>query len=208
MILQKALTEAESGSITLETQQQVLDVLAPFGLRSLPMHANIKSLLVNTAKCKLVQKVNRSIDKFREGLFDMGTGTQVVADVKKEEVLQLYDELCPTPERVLSLIGVDVDGILTKSQQEVYRHLKRYVNAADIPTLKRFMRFVTGSHFLVANEIKVIFHLSVGYLPCLVAHTCGCTVDLPVGSYMGFVDFKTQVDNVRYNLESWKFNLV
>ena len=59
----------------------------------------------------------------------------------------------------------DVDGVLTKSQEEVYLHLKRYVNAADSATLKRFMRFVTGSSFLVAKEIKVIFHLSIGRLP-------------------------------------------
>ena len=109
---------------------------------------------------------------------------------------------------MLSLIEADVDGMLTKSQEEVFCHLKRCVDAADIPTLKRFMRFVTGSHFLVADKIKVIFHLSVGRLPCLVAHTCGCTIDLPVGSYTGFVDFKTHLDNILYNPESWKFNLV
>ena len=54
---------------------------------------------------------SRSINKFQEGLLGMGTGTQIVADVKKEDVLQLYDELCPTPDRVLSLIRADVDGL-------------------------------------------------------------------------------------------------
>jgi hypothetical protein len=84
IILQKALTEAESGSITLPTQQQVLDVLAPFGLRSLPTHTNIKSLLVSTAKCELVQKVNRSINKFREGLLDMALGIKLLLMLRKK----------------------------------------------------------------------------------------------------------------------------
>ncbi|XP_028409541.1 uncharacterized protein LOC114532162 [Dendronephthya gigantea] len=206
VVLQNALTEAESGVMKATTQHQVLEVLSPFGLRMLPTHSNIKSILVNIAKCELVQKVNRSINKFREGIQDMDA--QILADVDKEDVLQMYDELPPTPTKVLSLIKADVDGVLTKSQEEVFCHLKRYVNAADTATLKRFIRFVTGSSFLVAKEIKVIFHLSIARLPCLVAHTCGCTVDLPVGSYTGFLDFKTQLDNILCNPESWKFRLV
>ena len=205
-VLQKALNEAERGPFTATTQEQVLEVLSQFGLRCLPTHTNIRSLLVKTAKCELVQKVNRAINKFREGMQDMDT--QIHANLQKEDVLQLYHELYPTPTKVLSLMKPDVDGVLTKSQEEVYLHLKRYVNAADSATLKRFMRFVTGSSFLVAKEIKVIFHLSIGRLPCLVAHTCGCTVDLPVGNYMGFLDFRTQLDNILNHPESWKFTLV
>ena len=61
---------------------------------------------------------------------------------------------------------------------------------------------------MVAKEIKTIFHLSIGNLPYLIAHTCRSTIDLPLASYMGFVDFKTQLDNILHNPESWKFYLV
>lgn len=206
VVLQNALKEAKNGKIESATQQQILDILSPFGLRSVPVSVNIKSLLINSAKCELIQKINRSINKFGEGLLEMDAG--LIVPVSKEAIFQLYNDFRPTRAKVISLMKVDVEGSLTKSQEEVYRHLMRYVNDADPDTLKRLMRFITGSHYIVAKEIKVIFHLGVGSLPYLIAHTCGCTVDLPVGSYMGFVDFKTQLDNILHNPESWKFNLV
>ena len=206
VVLRKALKEAEMGKMDTATQQQVLEFLSPYGIRTLPTSKNMKSLLISTARCELVQKVNRSISKFREGLLEMGSC--IYAEAQKDDILQLYTDLSPSPTKVLSLMKADVDGALTKSQEEVFQYLKRYVSAADSGTLNRLMRFITGSHYIVAKEIKVVFHPSIGNLPCLVAHTCGCTVDLPVGSYLGFTDFKTQLDNILYNPESWKFYLV
>ena len=45
-------------------------------------------------KSELVQKVNRGINKFREGMQDMDT--QIHANLQKEDVLQFYHELYPT----------------------------------------------------------------------------------------------------------------
>ena len=205
-VLRKALQEAETGKLEVATQRQTLEILSLYGIRALPTHENIKSLLISTARCELVHKVNRAIGKFREGMLEMGS--QIIADASKEDVLELYADLYPTSEKLLSLVIPDVDGALTKLEEEVLQHLRRYICAADSGTLKSLLRFITGSHYLVASEIKVIFHLSIGNIPCFVVHTCSCTVDLPVGSYLGFADFKSQLDSILSNPESWKFYLV
>ncbi len=145
------------------------------------------------------------IGKFREGVLEMGS--QIIANASKDDVLELYANLYPTSEKLLSLVRPDVDGELTKLEEEVFQHLRRFICAADSGTLKHLLRFITGMAYLVTSEIKVIFHLSIGNIPCFV-HTCSCTVDLPVGSYLGFADFKSQLDNILSNPESWKFYLV
>ena len=117
LILQNAVKQAETGKIESATQQQVLEILAPFGIRSLPDPNNMKFLLITTAKCKLIHKVNRSINKFREGMLDMDT-VGLSVSLEKEAVLDFYKDLCPSPEKVISLTKVDVDGALTKSQEE------------------------------------------------------------------------------------------
>ncbi len=53
-VLQKALQEAETGKLEVATQPQTLEILSLYGVRTLPTHENIKSLLISTAKCKLV----------------------------------------------------------------------------------------------------------------------------------------------------------
>ena len=205
-VLQKALQEAKTGKLEVATQRETLEILSLYGVRTLPTHENLKSLLISTARCELVQKVNRAIGKFREGVLEMGS--QIIANASKDDVLQLYANLHPTSVKMLSLVKPDVDGELTKLEEEVYQHFRRYICAADSGTLKRLLRFITGSHYLVTSEIKVIFHLSIGNIPCFVVHTCSCIVDLAVGGYLGFADFKSQLDSILSNPESWKFYLV
>ena len=181
-VLQEALREAETGKLEATTQRKTLEILSLYGVRTLPTHENLKSLLISTARCELVQKVNRAIGKCREGVLEMGS--QIIANANKDDVLQLYANLYPTSEKMLSLVRPDVAGELTKLEEEVYQHFRRYICGADSGTLKRLLRFITGSHYLVTSEIKVIFHSSIGNIPCFVVHTCSCTVDLPVGSYL------------------------
>ena len=67
---------------------------------------------------------------------------------------------------------------------------------------------MTGSCAIVAPSIKVIFHAHVGNLPHVSVHACSVVVDLPFGGYDGFTDFKSQMDEVFNNAESWKFSLI
>ena len=68
-VLQKPLQEAETKKLEAATQQDTLEILSLYGIR------NIKSLLISTERCELVQKVNRAIDKFRESMSEMGSHT-------------------------------------------------------------------------------------------------------------------------------------
>ena len=69
------------------------------------------------------------------------------------------------------------------------------------------MRYVTGSSVVCVNEIKIIFHASVGS-PSISVHTFGAVIDLPSNGYTGFYDFKCQFDNLLHNPEAWKFTFI
>ena len=88
------------------------------------------------------------------------------------------------------------------------RTLRKFVRSLGEKELARFLRYVTGSSFVAVHSIKVIFHSHIGSLPHVSVHACSAVVDLPSGGYDGFTDFKTQMDEVLKNAESWKFTLV
>ena len=67
---------------------------------------------------------------------------------------------------------------------------------------------LSGSDVLAVKDLKVIFHLNVGNLPSISAHTCSGIIDLPSGGYVSYHDFQSQLDALLKNPESWKFHLV
>ena len=85
--LQKALQEAGTKKLEAATQKDTLEILSLYGIRNLQTQNNIKSLLISTARCELVQKVNRAIGKFHESMLEMGS--HIIADAGKQDVLQL-----------------------------------------------------------------------------------------------------------------------
>ena len=66
---------------------------------------------------------------------------------------------------------------------------------------------MTGSTIVVPS-IKVIFHSHVGNLPHVTVHASSAVMGLPYDGYDSFTDFKSQMDEVLNNTESWKFTLV
>ena len=64
------------------------------------MYSNMEDILIKTAKCQLVRKVNRTIMKF-QGVQDMDN--KILVYMEKKDILQLDEDLYPSPTKVLSI---------------------------------------------------------------------------------------------------------
>jgi len=97
---------------------------------------------------------------------------------------------------------------MTKQQDIVFTFFKKYVRTLTGRELSCFLCYVTGSSAIVVTSIKVVFHSYIGNLSHVTVHACSAVVHVPSGGYDSFADFKTQMDEVLKNAESWKVSLV
>jgi hypothetical protein len=123
------------------------------------------------------------------------------------DVDKFYDELRVTPQKISQNLSVDDEEKLTKSQNTVYGYFCHYIKTCDDKKIRVLYRFLTGADVLAVKKVTVIFHLHVGKIPHITAHTCSGVLDLPSGGYLGYHDFETQFDAMLNNLKSWKFQV-
>ena len=187
-----------------EEKEELLEIVSQFGVRSIPSPETIYKQLVRIGRCELLQKSMWAFKPFLEGVNDV---SQEAIWKNSHEVNIFYNELSVTAEKVVRCTRVDDEGSLTKSQGTVFGFLRRYMKACNNERIKVLYRFFTGSDVWALKELKVIFHLNIGNLPHMTAHTCSGVIDLPSGGYVGYHDFKTQLDALLNNPESWKFRL-
>ena len=193
-------------SLSASSTSFLLDFLSEYNVSTMPNADNLRSILVNVSKTELWNKTLMAANCMREGILE-GV-SHVWGSATKELVTVLYKSFQVTTDKVLSMIVLDDPSGLTKGQELVFTYFKKFVRSLGEKELARFLRYVTGSSFVAVHSIKVIFHSHIGSLPHVSVHACSAVVDLPSGGYDGFTDFKTQMDEVLKNAESWKFTLV
>ena len=76
----------------------------------------------------------------------------------------------------------------------------------DIATLKKFMRFCTGSDLLLQDHIDVSFVNVTGIARRPVAHTCSCLLEIPK-TYESFPGFRTEFLAV-LNANVWIMDII
>ena len=195
----------EKVTFTEEEEIELLDIVSQFGVRSLPNPQNIRKQVINMGKCELVNKPLWACSAFQQGMADNKIAECLWRD--STDIDQFYDSLAVTPQRVTEIMSVDDKENLTKSQNTVYGFFCRYIKACDDKKIRVLYRFLTGADVLAVKKLKVIFHLQVGNIPHITAHTCSGVVDLPAGGYVSYHDFETQFDAMLNNPESWKFHV-
>ncbi|XP_078368408.1 uncharacterized protein LOC144652258 [Oculina patagonica] len=195
-------------SLSASSTDFLLDFLSEFNVSKMPNKDNVRSILVSVAKTELWNKTVMAADSLKEGLFEGVASEKVWPSATKDLVVDLYKSLQVTTDKALSLIVIDDPSALSKGQDIVFTYFKKYVRSLNENELSCFLRYVTGSSAIVVPSIKVIFHAHVGNLPHVTVHACSAVVDLPSGGYDSFTDFKSQMDEVLKNAESWKFSLV
>lgn len=206
--LQTILEECSSQqSLSASSTDFLFEFLSEFNVSKIPSVDNLRTILVSVARTELWNKTLMAANSLKEGLLE-GGARNVWLSATKELVVHLYKSLQITTDKVLSLIAIDEPSAITKAQDIVFTYLKKYVRTLDERELSCFLRYVTGSSAIVVPSIKVIFHSHVGNLPHVTVHACSAVVDLPSGGYDSFTDFKSQMDEVLNNAESWKFSLI
>lgn len=206
--LQNILGECSTQqSLSASSIDFLVDFLSEFNVSKMPNAKNLQSILVSVAKTELWNKAVMAANSLKEGLFE-GLPGNVWHSATKDQVDDLYQSLQVTTDKVLSLIAIDDPSAMTKGQHTVFTYFKKYVRTLNERELSCFLRYVTGSSAVVVPSIKVIFHSHIGNLPHVTVHACSAVVDLPSGGYNSFADFKSQMDEVLKNEESWKFSLV
>ncbi len=174
-------------------------------MRSLPNTQNIQALIAKIGKCELVNKPLWACEPFQEGIKDSKI-VQLLWE-NSGDVDKFYDELAVTPQKMSQIMSVENEENLTKTQNTVYSYLCHYIKECDKEKIRLLCRFLTGADVLALKKLKVIFHLHVGSIPHITAHTCSGVVDLPAGGYLGYHDLKTQFDTMLSDPELWKFHV-
>ena len=183
----------------------MLDIVSQLGVRSLPNPQTIRDQVVKMGKCEMVNKPLWACSAFQQGVADNKMGEPLGND--SSDVDKFYDALAVTSQKISQIMSVDDEENLTKSQNTVYGFFCRYIKACDNKKIRVLYRFLTGADVLAVKSLKVIFHLHVGKIPHITAHTCSGVVDLPSGGYLSYHDFETQFDAMLSNPESWKFHV-
>ena len=179
-------------SYSEEEKEELLEIVAQFGVRSIPSTETLYDHLVRIGQCELLWKSMWAFRPFEKGITDVASQDPIWANPSDIDVL--YDELSVTAEKVSRLTHVNDEASLTKSQATVFAFLRRYIKACNNEKIKVLYRFFTGSNVLAVKDLNVIFHLNVGSLPNISAHTCSEIIYLPSGGYVSYHDFQSQLD--------------
>ena len=192
-------------SYSEEEKEELLEIVALFGDRSIPSPETLYDQLVKIGRCELLRKSLWAFRPFQKGITDVASQDPIW--VNPSDIDVCYDELSVTAEKVSRLTHVDDETSLTKSQATVFAFQRRYINACNNEKFKVLYRFFTGTDVLAVKDLKVIFHLNVGNLPHVSTHTCSGIIDLPSGGYVSYHNFQSELDALLKNPESWKFHL-
>ncbi|VEN64119.1 unnamed protein product, partial [Callosobruchus maculatus] len=74
-------------------------------------------------------------------------------------------------------------------------YFKKFIREANKDILERLLRFSTGADIITDNLLTVEFSSSEGFQRAPTAHTCSCTLVLPL-AYDTYTDFRCDMNNV------------
>lgn len=76
------------------------------------------------------------------------------------------------------------------NEERILGYLQQFIGSMNHDTLRKFLRFVTGSSVCLTNFIRVSFNGLTGFSRRPISHTCDCMLELPAtyGTYPDFVE--------------------
>ena len=163
------------GSVDMD---EFLEILDQHEIKRVPRQDTIEKILEEIAHKELVQSSMFVIDCIAPFLKKLS--------ISEEELKTMFESLCPTTRKVSALLKFP--EVMSPEEIVVSNHLRRFVRELDIATLKKFMRFCTGSDLLLQDHIDVSFVNVTGIARRPVAHTCSCLLEIPktCESFPGF----------------------
>ena len=118
----------------------------------------------------------------------------------------LYGILTVSPKKVMEVL--DVTLAVNPAEERIAGYLVEMIGNMSTDVLQRILRFTTCSSVLTVKTINVVFNRldGLGRRPC--AHTCDCTLELPV-AYQNYSDFHTEwMAILNSNDMCWKMDCI
>lgn len=184
-LIERQTLQAALEDIDSVPDEELLEVLSNHEVRMVTTNENIRLIVEQLAHKELIQCPMFVINCWKPLL----TGLRLT----KEGLDNLYAQLKPDARKVLKLLKKP-EG-MNRDSEVTYGHLLRFIRDCDMPMLKAFLRFCTGSDLVLGQSIEVCFVDLNGFERRPVAHTCGCVLELPM-MYENYLAFKSEFHSV------------
>ncbi|KAL5515643.1 hypothetical protein EMCRGX_G000838 [Ephydatia muelleri] len=190
--ISQALTKVQNNNQLPSTLQgQIISTLSRMGCVQVPTKANLKEVVVSTARHLFLGKPLGVLYTIHSGvpkLFLRFFQTMTVS-----EFFGLYKALNATSERVLDLI--EEPSAMNSAEKRIFSYLITFVSNSRQDDLRLFLRFVTGRSVLLGESIRVSFNNTEGLARSPTAKTCSCAIELPL-SYSTYPEFEQELSKV------------
>ena len=117
----------------------------------LPTAQNIRKIILELAHQELLQRPPYIAECWAPAVATLKTH-ECFYSVKK--MRELYSDRKTSSKKVIQALKVTPSG---DSEKQSYDFLKKFVRSLDAPSLKIFLKFVTGSDVLITNQISISF---------------------------------------------------
>ena len=189
-------------SFPVSVQEELTTVLGGFGCRQLPTPSNLPKLVIQVARYIFLTKPAASIAMIHCGV----SHREFWCKKSPEDLCCIYQRLTTSPKKVISLI--EIPEVTTAQEDRVSHYLRTMIGNMQPGELRSFMRFVTGSCVCITYKIKITFNSLSGFARRPIAHTCTCTLEIPV-TYVNYDDFHNEFYSILTNTNdefSWRMD--
>ena len=173
---------------------EVISVLSRLGCTEIPTRHNIKELILKVAKHQLLIKPLAAIYSMRAGVPNLYKEFWERFSVSR--FYNLYRSLQATPGVVMGALSEPAG--MNAAETRVFNYLRSYVGNMSQGKLSLFLRFVTGSPVMTANNISVQFNNLSGFARRPISHTCDYTLELSM-AYDTYIEFAKEFTSVLSN---------
>ena len=181
-----------------ELFDDLLDFLDRFSCTQKPTPENLETLINNIAHKELIQRPKYATDNMAIGCQDF----MLSHFISVEKILITYQDMEPTPRKVLKMITATPNG---NAEATSLRYFQQYVRGQNSTSLKKLLRFLTGSEAVTVDKIEVTFTKLEGFGRRPVAHTCGPLLELP-STYLSYPELRNEFDSILANESCFVMN--
>jgi len=197
-LLDKAMNDFDS--LTSKQHESLQSLLGSFGMYAVPRKANVRQLLIGSARHQLLDQPAAFVEQIKLGI------PQAFRDVfwsvlTLSAVDYLFRQQLPTPEKVQA-----AEEHLRQEQLNCLYYLDQFICRLDQDELDLFLHFVTGSS-VMPDKISFTFNQLAGELRRPIAHTCSNTLELS-STYSSSQELKREFMAILNNTVCFQMNMV
>ena len=122
----------------------------------------------------------------------------------KESIKVFYESVVATSKRTIALIDASPND---DAEKDALNYFKRFIRGLNQETLKKLLRFITGSDIIVVDSIGVTFtkpESSFSRRP--IPHICAPCLELPA-TYNNYCELREELTNI-LDKNNWDIDIV